>query len=52
MTENDTFTMQAAEPAELEQVEGGNITKDLDCFSFSIENPSVNFTKLTYSTVH
>ena len=24
MTENNTFTMQAAEPAELEQIEGGD----------------------------
>jgi NACalpha-BTF3-like transcription factor len=39
--------MQVADPTELEQVEGVIVvTKDLDCFS--IENPSVNFTKIMY----
>ena len=51
VTENDTFTMQAAEPAELEQIQGGVLTKDLgDRFSFGCENPTTNFTKITYTT--
>jgi len=51
VAENDTLTMQAAEPAELEQIQGGVLTKDLgDRFSFGCENPTTNFTKITYTT--
>jgi hypothetical protein len=49
----DAFTLQAADPAELEQIEGGIVcTKDQDCgfqvITGSIEPLSINFTKITY----
>jgi hypothetical protein len=40
-SESNTFTLQALERAELEQVEGGSRPMEALSCSFSVENPTV-----------
>ena len=53
MTENDTLTMQAAEPAELEQIQGGLVLTGGPIYAVK-SSPGADgyfdsFTKITYS---